>query len=383
MRGILVAAVAAAIAVSGCGSDEAQVVKSAFENEIDSAQVEITMVSSENGAERRITLAGPYKSNGDDKLPSVDLKLDMAAAQNLSARLVTSPDNAFVVYDGETYEVGKDEVGKLKRKGNVNLQGLMGRMRDWFPETTAPVNATLDGEPVRRVTGKLNVTEALKDLNGADMKNVQQLATAISNPHFTVDVGRDDGKLRRVEVAAHVKNEGREGDLLFSIRLKAIDKPVTINAPSSGKPIGDLAQQIVGSLGFGDLSGDSPDSKLRLGVLGSYADAIKAITRWNAAMKKFEKDGDYTTAASKTRTLAQDLDLTRMVVEQAQPESAGSKAKMEAVLKAVSDMRDQADAMASALEQDDKQRKLATYVNQFIAAAGRYDKAVAAFKSSP
>src|SRR5262249_36462695 len=157
--------------------------------------------------------------------------------------------------------------GKLKRKGNVDLQGLMGRMRDWFPETTAPVNATLDGEPVTRVTGKLNVVEALKDLNGfkpGDTK-LQQLAAAISNPRFTVDVGRDDGKLRRVQVSAHVKNEGREGDLLFSIRLKAIDKPVTINAPSSGKPIGDLAQQIVGSLGFGDLSGDSADSKLRLG----------------------------------------------------------------------------------------------------------------------
>src|SRR5262245_35507256 len=99
----LLVAVAAALAVGGCGSDEAQVVKRAFEHEIKSAQVEIAFVSRADGAESRMSLAGAYRSNGDGKLPSVDLRLGWTGgAKDLSARLVTSPDNAFVVYGGET-----------------------------------------------------------------------------------------------------------------------------------------------------------------------------------------------------------------------------------------------------------------------------------------
>ena len=40
----------------------------------------------------------------------------------------------------------------------------MGEMQDWFPLSDTQEDADLDGEPVTRVTGKLDLSEALTDL---------------------------------------------------------------------------------------------------------------------------------------------------------------------------------------------------------------------------
>ena len=40
----------------------------------------------------------------------------------------------------------------------------MGTMQDWFPQSDAQEDADLEGEPVTRVTGKLDLSAALTDL---------------------------------------------------------------------------------------------------------------------------------------------------------------------------------------------------------------------------
>ena len=62
----------AAIALSGCGAKEAAVVKGAFEKDIKSANIEMSIdVKAPQGAVG-VKLAGPYQSNGKDQLPSAD-----------------------------------------------------------------------------------------------------------------------------------------------------------------------------------------------------------------------------------------------------------------------------------------------------------------------
>jgi hypothetical protein len=66
----------------------------------------------------------------------------------------------------------------------------------------------------------------------------------VSDPRFTIDVGRSDGKLRRIVASMKIEDGGEEGTIDFSIRFKDVDKPVTIDAPSSGKPIEELGKKL-------------------------------------------------------------------------------------------------------------------------------------------
>ncbi len=260
----------AAIALSGCGAKEAAVVKGAFEQDIKSANIELAM-SVKSGQEAvNVSLAGPYQSNGKDKLPSADLalKVEGAAPKTIEGRLISTGDNAFVEYEGETYEVGKDKIAELEKQGAAggtnqlsaaDIRQLMGTMQDWFPESDTQENADLDGEPVTRVTGKLDLSKALTDLKGLASKpgmsgveelkqlsggDIKRIERMVSDPKFTIDVGKSDGKLRRIQASIKVDDNSDSGTLDFSLRFKDVDKPVTIDAPSSGKPIEALGQKL-------------------------------------------------------------------------------------------------------------------------------------------
>jgi hypothetical protein len=260
----------AAIALSGCGAKEAAVVKGAFEQPIKSANIELTMSVKSSQQTVNMSLAGPYQSNGKDEIPSADLalKLEGVGPKTIEGRLISTGKNAFVEYEGETYEVGADKIAELKKQGAngaptqltpADITKLMGTMQDWFPQSDAQENVDLDGEPVTRVTGKLDLSKALTDLkelaakpglsgveelkqlSSGDIKRIERM---VSDPKFTIDVGKNDGKLRRVQASIKVDDNADSGTVDFSLRFKDVDKPVTIDAPSSGKPIEELGQKL-------------------------------------------------------------------------------------------------------------------------------------------
>jgi hypothetical protein len=204
-RGVLVTLCGAAIALSGCGAKEAAVVKSAFEKDIKSANVDLSIGIKSQQEAVNITVTGPYQSNGEGRLPSADLAFKVEGGpQEFEGKLISTGKNAFVVYQGQTYEVGEQTIAQLQKQGQseqlstADLSKLMGTMSDWFPESKAQ-DAELGGEPVDRVTGKLDLSRALKDLNGflkkSHIKGAEQLSTgdinaiddSVSDPKFTID----------------------------------------------------------------------------------------------------------------------------------------------------------------------------------------------------
>ena len=218
-------ACSAAVALSGCGAREAEVVKGAFEQPINSASVSLALSAQSTEGTMKLTLDGPYKSNGTGELPSADLalKLEGAMPRTIEGRLISTGKNAFIEYGGETYEVGEEQIAALKQQGASgaptqltpsDIQKLMGTMQDWFPNSDTQEDADLDGEPVTRVTGKLDLSEALKRPQGTRQeawrspapRPSRSSATATSSAssgwsatrRFTIDVGRSDGKLRRI-----------------------------------------------------------------------------------------------------------------------------------------------------------------------------------------
>jgi hypothetical protein len=255
-----------AVAVSGCGAQEASLVKSAFSKDIGSANVTIALSMTSKAGDTALGLTGPYRSNGKGKLPSVDFNLNLAGptASPIEAELISTGDDAFVIYQGETYQVGKDKLAQLGMMGGTNpsatdIAKLMAKMQDWFPESDTQANATLNDEEVTRLTGKLDLSEALKDmkslaqqpgasgfegLNQLSGGDLAQIAKQVSDPRFTVDIAKSDGKLRRIAARMKVDDGSSEGTVSFSLQLKDVDKPVNITAPASGKPIEQLMQRL-------------------------------------------------------------------------------------------------------------------------------------------
>jgi hypothetical protein len=272
-------ACSAALALTGCGAREAEVVKGAFDKSIDSATVSMAMTVQAPDATVKVGLDGPYKSNGQDKLPSADMKLSVTGAlpRAIEGRIISTGDNAFVEYGGEMYEVGKDTISQLMKQQGASgsdelspadINKLMDRVQDWFPESDTQEDADLEGEPVTRVTGELDLAKALEDLkelanqpgmsgfeefkelSQADLKEAEKM---VSDPKFTIDVGRDDGKLRRIVASMRIDDGKDSGAIEFSMRFKDVDKPVDIQAPTSGKPINELLERL--GRDFGGVTG--------------------------------------------------------------------------------------------------------------------------------
>jgi hypothetical protein len=270
--GAMVAA-AALLVGTGCGAKEAEVVSGALSKPVDRATVSMSLSADVVGQRMGVSLQGPYSSNGKDRLPSVDWRVQaqgMGAAP-LEARVISSATNAFVQYGGQTYEVGPDKVAQFTQKAEseqgrpVDLAAFMEQAKSWFPESDTQQDAELDGEKVTRVTGRVDLSKALqgimdlaKQSTAADPNaakalqatpDVQQVEKYLSDPRFTLDVAKSDGTLRRIAVTAQLKGVPGGGQISFSVQLSDVGKPVTIQTPSSGRPIEELGKALGQVLG--------------------------------------------------------------------------------------------------------------------------------------
>jgi len=264
-----------AVVVSACGSKEASIVDRAFQQHINSAQMTLRM-SFQQGAHKAqaFELTGPFKSNGDNQLPSFDFKVN--AADQLKGEAISSGKNVFVRYEGQTYEVGADKIAEFQRKmaakqdkkDQVNsladAQRLGLDLKSWFPQTSVKQDARAAGVDTTRVSGRLDIDKALRDfakllarpefkaqMHGAQISEDQlrALGALVSDPRFKLDVGRQDGKLRQITAQARIKGQGK---LSFLLVLRDVDKPVTIDAPSSGRPIEELLRRFGGGTAGSD-----------------------------------------------------------------------------------------------------------------------------------
>jgi len=267
---VAIACVLTAVALTSCGSREAEVLGTAFQNHINSADVTVKLDVSSSEVAFGATLDGPYQSRGEHEMPAFDFKLNVAGPtpQPIDGRVISTGENWFIQYKGQTYEAGEDLIKEAEREDTTRanrslspaeVQKLLEDARDWFPDSETQENATLDGEQVTRVTGKLDVEAALKDLAGLigkragrklSDKDIEGAADVINDARFTVDVGKADGKLRRI--VAHLKGDDQQGTgtIDFSIQWKNVDKPVKITPPaSSGKSLEQLGRKLQRELG--------------------------------------------------------------------------------------------------------------------------------------
>jgi hypothetical protein len=258
------------MAVAGCGSQEASVLQAAFKHPIKSANVQMGLDITSSQGSAHFTLGGPFKSNGTGNLPSLDWRVNLAfGPRSISGELISTGDDVFIKYGGQTYEAGRAAIGKLmsqakQRQGSLqaaDISQLTRKMRSWFPKTSTQQDAQLDGEPVTRVTGRLDLSKALKDLSqmtqggpAITQQELGQVDKQLTDPRFTVDVGKTDKQLRRIVATMRIRGQG---SLRFTVRYRDIGKPVTINAPSSGLPLSRLGKKLQQDFGGSSSSSGS------------------------------------------------------------------------------------------------------------------------------
>jgi hypothetical protein len=266
----MLAAAVALVAGSGCTSREADVVRTALDKQIDSADVAIELSVKMGGERAEMSLRGPYSSNGEKDLPTADWRVRAVGLtpKPIRGRVVTTAKNAFVEYEGVLYEAGEARIAQLAKQsggkdeelGTADLKRMLTKAKSWFPATDTQETARLGGEDVTRVTGRLDLAKAWPDIakmagEQAGMPTVtsKQIEDMVSDPRFTLDVGKKDGMVRRIAVLMELRKAAGGGRIHFGMRFKDVGKPVTITPPATGtgRPLEELGpkfQELIGTV---------------------------------------------------------------------------------------------------------------------------------------
>jgi hypothetical protein len=304
-------------AVAGCGGgddngeDPQQVLDETFNNDtkVSSGDIDITAsVSAGDQGSFDFKLEGPFQGDASDpnQLPQLDWTATASgqgAGQSVdfSGELVVTEDNAYIVYNGTTYEVGTATFNQFKSQfekataqsgGSSSSQGFKENCEaaveqaggdtsacdidfaSWLTNLSNDGTTDIDGTSTIHISGDANVSQIVDDLlniakatGGAgaasqiSQAQLDQVEQAISDAHIDVYSGEDDHVVRKLDFSLSVDPSALGGvaaaavssvDVDFAVTLSGVNEEQTVSAPSGPtKPLSDLFQGLGGGLPFG------------------------------------------------------------------------------------------------------------------------------------
>ena len=281
---VLLVAALSALAVPACGGGEEEdpqaLLKKAFTTDVETTNVTLNAEFSGKGVPQleepvRVKVSGPYKSNGNKKLPSLDWDLSVSGGgQSFSAGAISTGDNVFINFNDTPYEVGEDAIRQQneqlarQQQDDNALKALGIDPATWVKDPKTEGDEEVAGADTTHVTGTVDVAKMVTDLSGVAEKTgagaaskpsdeeLKQVADAVKDPTLDVYVDKETDALRRlsVDLAFEVPENERQsagglesGNFSFSLDL-ADAADVEIAAPKGAKPISELVGQL-GSLG--------------------------------------------------------------------------------------------------------------------------------------
>jgi hypothetical protein len=294
-----------AFLLGACGSgDDKQDVQglldTAFGTSIKSADLKLDAQLELKGSDQlkqpvRIEASGPFHSN-KGKLPSVDLSLKLGtdgAGQVIQTGFLSTGDRAFVKFQDVYYEQSPADVQRTNRalakrggKRRSSLSSLGLDPRTWLGEAKDEGEETVAGVKTQHVSGTLEVTQVLKDLNdfvqrsgsalsGATGRSkpqrltptdIARIAQIVRDPTFDVYVGAEDGIIRRVSGRLEFKvpeeqrssvGNVKSGSLEFSLEFRDVNGNQRIEPPARARPLSELTRSLGGAGALGDALGAS------------------------------------------------------------------------------------------------------------------------------
>lgn len=281
----------------GSGKDARALIDKAFQQSISSADMTLNVEAKVDGVaqlEQPISLkvTGPFQSNGKGKLPSFDLKVSVSGGgQAFSGGLASTGGNAFVNFQGTSYELGAAQVAKLNQQlgqqsgSRKSLKEFGIDPQAWVKDPKEAGDENVNGVDTTHVKASVDIGKMFADFNKTIQKagtmstsapqqltadQISQIQQVVKNPKFDVWVGKSDSKIRRLSVSVDVaipsdqqsKFRGAKGGTLnFTIDFAKVGEPQTITAPANPRPIAELQQQLGGiGGGLGGLGGSGSGS---------------------------------------------------------------------------------------------------------------------------
>lgn len=284
-------ALLAALAAAGCGDDNdtgaprgdaPELIQRAFSTPVDSGRLALdadVQIDGPAGGDEAygLEVSGPFDSNGPARLPSADLEVALSGlGPPVSAGLVLTPDNAYLAFGGEHYELGEEIVGGLMRRGEEAAGGrstpedLGVDPSRWLRNAELSGEEDVEGTGATRVSGEIDAAQVLADYDrlvreygsalGADPPALtpelrRLLAGSLEESRADVYVA-GDGTLRRLvlDLEFRLPPELREraggiagGSLELDLTLSDVGEKQRIEAPEDARPIGEL----LGRFGLG------------------------------------------------------------------------------------------------------------------------------------
>jgi hypothetical protein len=267
MRGRALLALLAVALLGGCGSDtksdtgSAQdVLKRAAQTPAKSADLKLAMQLRLDGVSQlkgplKLTVTGPTRSNGRNKLPDLDWRIQaQGAGKKVALRLIATGDNAYVSYGGQTFEVGRQLVRRFMSQSHRNApQKIRLDASHWLKDGEV-------GDNGRKVSGQLDVRKMLADVSRLaaklprghqiDKKTIDQVDDAVKDATVQFRVGADH-ILRssafdvRFELPDDLRSRAKGlkgGRLQFTTRQSNVNGNQHVTAPSGARPLTELLQ---------------------------------------------------------------------------------------------------------------------------------------------
>jgi len=232
-----------------------------------------------------LRLAGPFKSNGAKKLPSLDWDVGFSGAgQRLSGGLIATEDDAFLRFQGRSYGLGKDAFASIARRLELTRPDRPGQIGldpvSWLENAKVDDRGDpVGGEDTRKITGSVDVHKAIGDLvdllespalrkklkeqggtavpelrRPAD-KDLKEIEDAVKAVDVELNVDRND-VLRRffTRIVFKFPRDGDDvgGSLSLTYVLRKVGTNPVIRAPSGARPLSELSGGLgLGGLGYG------------------------------------------------------------------------------------------------------------------------------------
>src|SRR4051794_93053 len=172
---------AAVLAACGSGNskDAEATLNKAFSTPIKSARIDLEVSIKLNGIKQlkdpiKLSVQGPYATGGQETIPKADWDISASAAgQNFSAGFISTGQNAWVQFQGQSYEIGSAAVAQInqqvKQAAGTNKKKGLSQFgidpRNWLDNAKSEGTDKVAGVDTNHLSATLNVSKLLDDLN--------------------------------------------------------------------------------------------------------------------------------------------------------------------------------------------------------------------------
>jgi hypothetical protein len=283
------ATVLAACGGGGGGSSESPqaVLEGATFKGIESADLELKAdveASGKKSGNARVEVSGPFQSKGQGQLPELDMSAHVSGSVEGKAidkelGLVLVPNQAFVSYEGEEYEVDpttfsfiesaidKANKGESTTEASAACQKAASQVdvADFIENPSNEGGADVGGTETTKISGNLDVPGAIGQVlkiaeNPACSSSLQsagslplarldeaktEVEKALKSAHVDLYVG-EDKIVRRVTAEFSIEPEGagEKVDVNLDLAFNGVNEEQEIEVPSGGKPLTALFQKL-------------------------------------------------------------------------------------------------------------------------------------------